>query len=52
MRTCHHLHGGLGLDVSYPLHRYSAQIKDLVRFLGGTALGLSDLAVVEMTKHQ
>jgi alkylation response protein AidB-like acyl-CoA dehydrogenase len=36
MRTCHHLHGGLGLDVSYPLHRYSAQVKDLVRFLGGT----------------
>lgn len=36
MRTCHHLHGGLGLDVSYPLHRYSAQIRDLVRFLGGT----------------
>jgi len=35
VRTCHHLHGGLGLDVSYPLHRYSAQIKDLVRFLGG-----------------
>ena len=20
--TCHHLHGGLGLDVTYPLHRY------------------------------
>jgi alkylation response protein AidB-like acyl-CoA dehydrogenase len=35
VRTCHHLHGGLGLDASYPLHRYSAQIKDLVRFLGG-----------------
>jgi len=36
VRTCHHLHGGLGLDVGYPLHRYSAQVKDLVRFLGGT----------------
>ena len=36
VRTCHHLHGGLGLDVSYPMHRYSAQVKDLVRFLGGT----------------
>ena len=21
MRTCHHLHGGIGMDVSYPLHR-------------------------------
>lgn len=36
VRTCHHLHGGLGVDVTYPLHRYSAQVKDLVRFLGGT----------------
>jgi alkylation response protein AidB-like acyl-CoA dehydrogenase len=35
LRTCHHLHGGQGLDVSYPLHRYSALGKDLVRFLGG-----------------
>ncbi|WP_117213949.1 acyl-CoA dehydrogenase family protein [Allorhizocola rhizosphaerae] len=30
MRTCHHLHGGLGLDVSYPLHRYSAMLRKLV----------------------
>jgi alkylation response protein AidB-like acyl-CoA dehydrogenase len=36
LRTCHQLHGGLGLDISYPLHRYSALTKDLVRFLGGT----------------
>jgi len=36
LRTCHHLHGGLGLDVSYPLHHYSAQVKDLVGFLGGS----------------
>ena len=34
-RTCHHLHGGLGLDVTYPLHRYSGQLRDLVRLLGG-----------------
>jgi len=36
VRTCHHLHGGIGLDVTYPMGRYSAQVKDLVRFLGGT----------------
>ena len=30
MRTCHHLHGGIGLDVSYPLHRYSSMMKDLL----------------------
>ncbi|MQA63600.1 MAG: acyl-CoA dehydrogenase [Actinophytocola sp.] len=35
LRTCHHLHGGLGVDVSYPLYRYYSTIKDLVRFLGG-----------------
>lgn len=40
VRTCHHLHGGTGMDVSYPLHRYSALVSDLVRFLGGAAYQL------------
>lgn len=31
MRVCHHLHGGLGVDAGYPLHRYSSLTKDLVR---------------------
>lgn len=35
MHTCHHLHGGLGVDASYPLHRYYSATKDLVRLLGG-----------------
>jgi alkylation response protein AidB-like acyl-CoA dehydrogenase len=35
IRTCHHLHGGLGLDVTYPLHRYYSLAKDLVRSIGG-----------------
>jgi alkylation response protein AidB-like acyl-CoA dehydrogenase len=35
VRTCHHLHGGTGMDVTYPLHRFSALVSDLVRFLGG-----------------
>ncbi len=35
VRICHHLHGGLGMDVSYPLHRFSSLVTDLVRFLGG-----------------
>ncbi|MGH3738506.1 MAG: acyl-CoA dehydrogenase family protein [Micromonosporaceae bacterium] len=34
-QTCHHLHGGLGLDVTYPLHRYSSYARDLARFVGG-----------------
>jgi hypothetical protein len=35
LHTCHHLHGGLGMDVSYPLHRYYAQVRDLTRVVGG-----------------
>jgi 3-oxo-4-pregnene-20-carboxyl-CoA dehydrogenase alpha subunit len=35
LRTCHHLHGGLGMDISYPLPRYSALITDLVHLIGG-----------------
>lgn len=31
VQTCHHLHGGLGVDVSYPLHRYYSLTKDLAR---------------------
>jgi len=33
--ACHHLHGGLGLDRSYPLHRFSAAAAELSRFVGG-----------------
>ncbi|GIE35712.1 acyl-CoA dehydrogenase [Actinoplanes italicus] len=43
-RTCHHLHGGLGLSVDYPLHRHTGLIRDLVRFLGGGEHRLSALA--------
>ncbi len=35
LRTCHHLHGGIGMDVRYPLHRYSSMVRDLARFVGG-----------------
>ncbi len=46
---CHHLHGGTGMDVSYPLHRYSALVKDLVRLVGGAdyRLGLLGASVAE-----
>ncbi|GAB3007035.1 acyl-CoA/acyl-ACP dehydrogenase [Amycolatopsis acidiphila] len=29
LAVCHHLHGGLGVDITYPLHRYYALIKEL-----------------------
>jgi alkylation response protein AidB-like acyl-CoA dehydrogenase len=35
MQTCHHLHGGMGMDITYPMHRYYSTIKDLNRLLGG-----------------
>ncbi|MFI0411432.1 acyl-CoA dehydrogenase family protein [Actinomadura sp. 3N508] len=33
--TCQHLHGGIGLDVTYPLHRYFAWGKQCAHLLGG-----------------
>ncbi|MEZ0074398.1 acyl-CoA dehydrogenase family protein [Planotetraspora sp. GP83] len=33
--TCQHLHGGIGLDVTYPLHRYFAWGKHAAHLLGG-----------------
>lgn len=35
MQTCHHLHGGMGMDITYPMNRYYSSIKDLTRLLGG-----------------
>jgi alkylation response protein AidB-like acyl-CoA dehydrogenase len=47
LRTCHHLHGGLGMDVTYPLPRYSALMTDLAAFVGGAADRLDRLGVRE-----
>jgi 3-oxo-4-pregnene-20-carboxyl-CoA dehydrogenase alpha subunit len=40
LQVCHHLHGGLGVDITYPMHRYYSQAKDLARFVGGAAYRL------------
>ncbi len=45
MRTCHHLHGGMGMDVTYPLPRLSALVKDLARLAGGAGCRLDRLAL-------
>jgi alkylation response protein AidB-like acyl-CoA dehydrogenase len=47
LRTCHHLHGGLGMDVTYPLPRYSALMTDLVAFVGGAEDRLDQVAALE-----
>lgn len=43
LRICHHLHGGLGLDAEYPLHRHTELVRDLVRHLGGAQTCLDSL---------
>ena len=43
LQVCHHLHGGLGVDITYPLHRYYSQAKDLARSVGGAAHRLDRL---------
>lgn len=45
-RTCHHLHGGVGVDVTYPMHRYYSLLKDLSALAGGSAERLDHLATV------
>ncbi|GEE01227.1 putative acyl-CoA dehydrogenase FadE [Gordonia spumicola] len=44
MRTMTHLHGGIGVDVTYPLHRYFSIAKDLGRLVGGADRTLAVLA--------
>ena len=38
LHTCQHLHGGMGVDETYPLHRYFSWVTDLTRALGGPVL--------------
>ena len=45
LQTCHHLHGGMGVDETYPLHHYFAQVKDVARRLGGRAATLARVAL-------
>jgi 3-oxo-4-pregnene-20-carboxyl-CoA dehydrogenase alpha subunit len=52
LRTCHHLHGGLGMDISYPLSRYSALLTDLVRLIGGAADRLDRLGWREQVHRE
>jgi 3-oxo-4-pregnene-20-carboxyl-CoA dehydrogenase alpha subunit len=47
LRTCHHLHGGIGMDVTYPLPRYSALVTDLVTQVGGASYRLDLLGARE-----
>jgi 3-oxo-4-pregnene-20-carboxyl-CoA dehydrogenase beta subunit len=33
LRTCHHLHGGMGVDETYPLHHYFSWVTDITHAL-------------------
>ena len=46
LQTCQHLHGGMGVDETYPLARYFARVRDIARHLGGPA-ALADVPVTE-----
>lgn len=41
-----HLHGGIGVDVDYPVHRYFLWGKQIAVTLGGSAAALADLGAV------
>ena len=43
VHTTQHLHGGIGADVSYPIHRYFLWGKQLELMLGGPSLHLARL---------
>lgn len=36
VHSCQHLHGGMGVDIDYPIHRYFLWAKQLELTLGGT----------------
>ena len=46
VHTTQHLHGGLGADVSYPIHRYFLWGKQIELLLGGPALQLARLGTL------
>ncbi len=46
LQICHHLHGGMGVDITYPLNRYFSGVRDTARHLGGPA-ALAEVPVTE-----
>lgn len=46
LHTCQHLHGGLGVDVTYPLHRHFALGKHCAHLLGGAEAQLDEIGAL------
>lgn len=47
VQTCHHLHGGFGVDITYSLHRHLSRLVDVSRLLGGPEATLAAVPEVE-----
>ena len=45
-----HLHGGMGADIDYPVHRYFLWVKQLENTLGGGSSQLAELGALIKTK--
>ena len=45
-----HLHGGMGADIDYPVHRYFLWVKQLENMLGGGSAQLAELGKLIATK--
>ena len=46
MQICQHLHGGMGVDETYPMARYFSGVRDIARHLGGPS-ALADVPITE-----
>jgi len=44
--TCQHLHGGIGSDIDYPIHRYFLRLKHVAMTLGGASEQLAVLGAM------
>ncbi|MGN0064702.1 MAG: acyl-CoA dehydrogenase [Nocardioides sp.] len=47
LQTCHHLHGGFGVDVTYALPAYFARVIEITELLGGPTLTLAAVPAVD-----
>lgn len=44
--TCQHLHGGIGADIEYPIHRHFLRLKHIAMTLGGSNEQLASLGAI------
>ena len=52
VHSAQHLHGGIGSDVDYPIHRYFLWAQQLATSLGGASQQLSELGALLMSEDE